>query len=282
MKEMETLLDGFVFLEGPRWHDGRLYFSDMWGHAVYSASENGDVKKIADVPGRPSGLNFLPDGRLVVVSMADRKLFEISSQGTLIEYADLSGHINSDINDSVVDKSGNIFVGSFGYDLFANEEPKLASMAIVEKNGTVGIAADGLNFPNGAVINPSGDMLICAETFGHSLTAFDLDSNGQLKDRRVWADLGDHTPDGICLDAEGAIWVASFVTGVFLRVQEGGEIVEEISVDGKRAVACNLGGEDGCTLFGITFEGEIEDIGGGEKKARVEVCRVEVPTAFSP
>ncbi len=282
MKQMETLLDGFVFLEGPRWHEGRLFFSDMWGHAVYSASEDGDVKKIAEVPGRPSGLNFLPDGRLIVVSMADRKLFEISKAGSLSEYADLSDIIDSDINDSVVDSAGNIYVGSFGYDLFANEEPKLASMAIVEKNGSVGIAADGLNFPNGAVISPSGDTLICAETFGHCLTAFNMNSTGQLTNRRVWADLGEHTPDGICLDAEGAIWVASFVTGVFLRVQEGGKITEEISVHGKRAVACNLGGADGCTLFGITFEGEIEDIGGEAKKARVEICRVEVPTASSP
>ena len=282
MKKLETLTDGFVFLEGPRWREDLLYFSDMWGHAVYATSEQGDVKKLADVPGRPSGLNFLPDGRLVVVSMADRKLLEITEGGALTEYADLSGIVDSDINDSVVDQHGNIFIGNFGYDLFSGGEPKLATMVLVKKDGQSSVAAEGLNFPNGTVITRDGNTLICAETFGHCLTAFDLDSEGRLKNKRVWADLGEHTPDGICLDAEGAIWVSSFVTGVFLRVQEGGNISEEITVEGKRAVACNLGGQNGNTFFAITFEGEIEDIGGEGKKARIEVCQVEVPTAFSP
>ena len=282
MKKMETLLDGFVFLEGPRWKEDRLYFSDMWGHAVYATSETGDCQKLADVPGRPSGLNFLPDGRLIVVSMADRKLLEITSTGSLKEYADLSGIVDSDINDSVADSYGNIFVGNFGYDLLSGDDPKLATIVKVSENGKGTVAAEQLNFPNGTVITSDGNTLICAETFGHCLTAFDLDSEGRLSNKRVWADLGEHTPDGICLDAEGAVWVASFVTGFFLRVQAGGKILEKIHVEGKRAVACNLGGRNGATLFGLTFEGEIEDVGSGGKNSRIEVCAVEVPTAFSP
>ncbi len=281
-KTLSVLAEGFVFLEGPRWRDDRLYVSDMWGHAIHTVTASGNTTKIADVPNRPSGLNFLPDGRLVAVSMADRKLVVVGGDGSLSDYADISQLAGGDINDSVVDAAGNIYVGNFGYDLFSGEEAKLASMVRVAPDGTVAVVAEELNFPNGAVITDTGTM-ICAETFASQLTAFDLGPDGSLTNRRVWASLGDHTPDGICLDQEGAIWVSSFGAGEFLRVTEGGKIVETIAADdGKRAVACNLGGADGRTLFALTFEGEIEDISAGGKKARIEVCTVDVPGAGSP
>lgn len=280
-RTLEVLADGFCFLEGPRWHAGRLWFSDMWDHRVYSMSASGERELVVEVPGRPSGLSFLPDGRLVVVSMADRTLY-LADGGTLTPYADLSGLAAADINDSVVDGAGNIFVGNFGYDLFSDAEPALANLVRVAPDGNAVIAAEDMNFPNGSVITPDGGTLICAETFANCLTAFSLGADGSLSGRRVWAELGEHTPDGICLDREGAVWVSSFGAGEFLRVTEGGNIVESIAAGDKRAVACNLGGDDGRTLFALTFEGEIEDIASGARKARIECCTVDVPGAGSP
>ena len=281
VKKLETLADGFNFLEGPRWYQQNLWVSDMWSHAVYKVSEEGITEKAASIPERPSGLNFLPDGRLVVVSMADRRLMEVSSDGQCSEYADLSGFSISDINDSVVDIEGNIFVGNFGYDMLGGEDPKDGSIFRVDATGEVTIAAESMKFPNGTVVTADGRTLICSETFGSVLTAFDL-QGGLLTNRRVWADLGEHLPDGICLDQEGCIWVSSFAAETFLRVKEGGEIVDAIASPGKKAIACNLGGQNGRKLFALTFEGEIEDVANSEGGARIEVCEVEVPGAGSP
>lgn len=279
---LKILAEGFVFLEGPRWHDGRLYFSDMWGHAIHAMTEAGAVTRVAEVPNRPSGLCFMPDGSLVTVSMADRKLMRVGSDGTLSQYADLSALAPADINDTVVDSAGNVYVGHFGYDIFVGEEAKLASLILVTPDGRSRVCAPDMNFPNGAVITKDGRTLICAETFASVLTAFDRAGDGTLSNRRVWANLGDEHPDGICLDAEGAIWVSCFTSGQFIRVQQGGKITERIATPGKRAVACNLGGADGRTLFGLTYKGEISDIASGAREARIEVCKVEVPAAGSP
>jgi len=279
---LEVLADGFVFLEGPRWHGERLWFSDMWGHTVHAITATGACETIATVPTRPSGLNFLPDGRLIVVSMADRKLLEVTSQGELKEYADLTGLAAADINDSVVDAAGNIYVGNFGYDLFSGAEAALANLVKVAPDRTLTVAATDMNFPNGAVITPDGGTLVCAETFAHCLTAFDRAADGSLSGRRVWADLGERTPDGICLDEAGGIWVASFLTDEFVRVVDGGRVTHVIPCAGRRAVACNLGGSDGRTLFALTYEGAIEDIASGDRNARIETCRVEVPGSGSP
>ncbi|MEE2983749.1 MAG: SMP-30/gluconolactonase/LRE family protein [Pseudomonadota bacterium] len=280
--ELETLAEGFVFLEGPRWHDGKLWVSDMWGHTIYTLTEAGERTVIAEIPERPSGLNFLPDGTLVVVSMADRKLVKVDGKGVLSDYADLSSLVSADINDSIVDGDGNIYVGNFGFDLMNGADPALANLVLVTPKRAIRIAASDMNFPNGTVITGDGKTLICAETFGNVLTAFDRAGDGRLTNRRVWADLGERTPDGICLDQEGAIWVACFMSGEFIRVMEGGDVSHRIEVPGKRAVACNLGGADGRTLFALTYEGEIEEVASGAKKARVETCRVEVPGAGSP
>lgn len=280
--KLESLADGFIFLEGPRWHDGRLWLSDMRGETVYTLTEAGKRTKVASFPKHPSGINFLPDGRVVIVSMQDRKLVEVAADGKQKEYADLSTMVSYDINDTVCDANGNIYVGNFGYDLLAGEAPKTAELIMVSMSGQKKVVASGLEFPNGAVITPDGGTLIIAETFGHKLTAFDRAADGTLSNRRVWAALGERTPDGICLDAEGAVWVSSFVTGEFVRVLPDGSIGDVITTPGKRAVACNLGGADGRTLFGLTFAGELADLGSGKALAAVEVCRVEVAAAGSP
>ena len=280
--KLEMLADGFIFLEGPRWHDNQLWLSDMRGETVYTLSEAGKRSKVASFPKHPSGINFLPDGRVVIVSMQDRKLMQVEAGGKLSEYADLSTMVSYDINDSVCDASGNIYVGNFGYDLLAGEAPKTADLIMVAMSGQSKVVASGLEFPNGAVITPDGRTLIIAETFGHKLSAFDRAADGSLSNRRVWAHLGERTPDGICLDAEGAVWVSSFVTSEFVRVLPDGSIGDSIVTPGKRAVACNLGGADGRTLFGLTFAGELADLGSGKPLAAVEVCRVEVAAAGSP
>lgn len=279
---LETLADDFVFLEGPRWHGGQLWLSDMWAHTVYTLSESGKRTKVATMPERPSGINFLPDGRVVIVSMADRRLKLVAPDGALSTYADLSGLVEHDINDTVCDRDGNIYVGNFGYDLLNHAEPKTAELIMVTPTGQCKVVADGLEFPNGAVITPDGGTLIIAETFGHKLTAFNRAADGSLSGRRVWAALGERTPDGICLDASGAVWVSSFMTGEFVRVAEGGEVLDVIATGEKRAVACNLGGADGRTFFGLTFDGALEDVASGKRLARVEVCRVPVGAAGSP
>ncbi|MEQ8232003.1 MAG: SMP-30/gluconolactonase/LRE family protein [Gammaproteobacteria bacterium] len=280
--KLEPFADGFVFLEGPRWHEGRLWLSDMWGFTVYALDANGGRETIATVPNRPSGLAFLPDGRRLVVSMADRRLLQIGADGALSEFADLSAYAAADVNDCVTDALGNVYVGNFGYDLFNEAEPALADLVKVAPDGSMSVAAEGLSFPNGAVITPDGGTFIVAETFGHCLTAYDRAADGSLTRRREWAALGERTPDGICLDAAGGIWVASFMTDEFLRVEEGGKVTHVVPCAGRRAVACNLGGDDGRTLFALTYEGEIADMASGAKNARVEICRVDAASAGSP
>lgn len=280
--KLETLADGFVFLEGPRWHDNRLWLSDMWGNTVYTLTAAGKRTTVARLPNRPSGISFLPDGRMVVVSMTDRKLMQVDGSGNLSTYVDLTPYVSHDINDSVADQQGNIYVGNFGYDLLNHADPKTADLIMVTAKREIRVVARDLNFPNGTVITPDGRTLIIAETFASVLTAFDRAEDGSLSNRRIWAELGQRTPDGMCLDQAGAIWVSSFVTGEFVRVLPNGTIAEVIPCPGKRAVACNLGGDDGRTLFALTFAGELADIASGQQLARVEVCRVEVPGAGSP
>lgn len=278
----EILAEGFCFLEGPRWHDGRLWFSDMVEGSVYAMTERGEVTKVTHLPGKPSGLNFLSDGRLVAVSMNDRCLKHVDETGALSTYCRLEDLVTGVPNDSVVDTVGNIYVGNFGFDLAAGEAPKPANLVKVATDGSAMVVAEDMMFPNGTVITTDGQTLICAETFASRLTAFTRAEDGTLSGRRVWADLGSHNPDGICLDAEGAVWVSSVEAGVYLRVAEGGDILQELRPNGARAVACNLGGADGRTLFALSFDGTMSEMWQGVPKARVEMCRVDVPGAGSP
>ena len=182
----------------------------------------------------------------------------------------------------VMDAQGRCYVGNFGYNLLSGEEPKMAKLVLVETNGSTRVVAEGLNFPNGAVIMNGGRTLVVAETFGNCLTAFDIAADGGLTNRRVFAAMGEHTPDGICLDVDGGIWVASFMTSVFLRVKDGGEVTDTIEVPGRRAVACQLGGDDGKTLFCLTYDGTIEDLHQAKAAGALETVRVQHAAAGSP
>lgn len=276
----KLLADGFVFLEGPRWHQGRLWVSDMWGFKAYAVGTDGSRELLFDLPERPSGLGFLPDGTPLVVSMANRKLLKLVG-GKLELHADLNSLVKADVNDMVVDAQGRAYVGNFGYDLLGGEAARPAELVRVDPDGSARQVADGLNFPNGAVII-DGHTLVVAETFGNVLTAFDLAADGTLSNRRTWAALGERTPDGICLDQGGGIWVASFMTGEFIRVTEGGTVTDIVPVPGKAAVACQLGGADGKTLFCLTYAGTIEDLHQRKAAAAIETVQVAVAAAGSP
>jgi sugar lactone lactonase YvrE len=278
----ETILEGIVFPEGPRWHDGDLWFSDMHAHRVMKMSPQGRAEVVVEVPTRPSGLGFDGQGRLLVVSMTDRKLLRFDD-GRKTELADLSPFCGGDANDMVVDGHGRAYVGNFGFDLFAGGgEPRPTNLVLVLADGSARVVASDLVFPNGTVITPDGRTLIVAESFASRLTAFDVADDGSLSGRRIFAALGERTPDGICLDAEGAVWVSCFGQDEFVRVLDGGEITHRIPVSGRRAVACMLGGADRRTLYLLTAETSVEELAEGKSKGRIETARVEVPGAGWP
>ena len=270
-----------VFGEGPRWRDGKLWFSDIHGERVFTIDPTGKLETVVSVPARPSGLGFDPNGKLLIVSMRDRRLLRLEN-GRLELVSDMSALMAGDANDMVVDVDGRAFIGNFGFDLFAGAEPRPSNVVAVEPDGRARVVAEDLSFPNGAVITPDRKSLIIAETFAGVLTAFNLKSDGSLTGRRFFAHLGDRQPDGICLDAEGAVWVSCFGQDEFIRVWEGGEIAARVAVPGRRAVACALGGEDRRTLFMLTAETTLEELQQGKSKGRVETARVDVPGTGSP
>lgn len=236
------LADGLTFPEGPRWHQGCLWFSDFYSGAVYSLDLQGKLERQFEVPGQPSGLGWLPDGDLLVVSMRERKLLR-GHDGVLSEYADLSQLAPGYCNDMLVDGHGNAYVGNFGFDIAAGEEARATDLLLVRPGGLVEPAAEGLWFPNGTVLTRDSAGLVVAETFANRLTAFDLGEDGSLANRRVWAGLGDYLPDGICMDADGGIWVAVLMSQAIIRVEEGGHISHRIPLE-RDSYACALGGDE--------------------------------------
>ncbi len=277
-----VLLEGLVFPECPRWHEGKLWFSDMHAYKVQTVDPNGRLETIASVAERPGGLGFLPDGRLMVVSMRDRRLLRLEAEG-LCEIADLSDLANGNLNDMVVDAEGRAYIGNFGYDYDSDPMSlRPTNVILVTPDGQARSVADGLIFPNGIVISPDGGTLIVAETFASRLTAFTVESDGSLTDRRSFVELKGPFPDGICLDAEGAVWIGSPSTSEFLRVIEGGTVTHRVPVPGKWAVACMLGESDRLTLFLCTAETTPQDLAKGKSKGWIEVVRVEVPGAGRP
>jgi sugar lactone lactonase YvrE len=281
MNKPEVLLDGLMFPEGPRWHEERLWFSDMHAGLVRTVDMNGNADVIATVPHSPSGLGWLPDGRLLVVSMLDRRLLRLDDGG-LTEAADLSRLASFHCNDMVVDDQGRAYIGNFGFDLTAQAPFSPAEIILVHPDGQALVAAEEMAFPNGSVITPDGSTLIVAETFGARLTAFDIKTDGSLGNRRVWAEVEGAFPDGICLDAEGGIWVASPAgqTGV-MRVCEGGEITHRFDV-ATQAYACMLGGPQRKTLFMLTAETINPDGARAKSSGRIEMVPVDIPGAGMP
>ncbi len=279
-REGRLVLDGLVFPEGPRWFEGRLWFSDMHAHEVVAVTPEGERETIVEVPNQPSGLGFLPDGRLLVVSMTDRKLLRLDPDG-LWEVADVSELAPFHCNDMVVDAEGHAYIGNFGFDLMAGDPPKATTLVHVTPDGEASVVADEMQFPNGAVITPDGGALIVAESWGQRLTAFDIEADRTLSNRRVWADLG-FPPDGICLDADGAMWVAVPTNpGALVRVAEGGDVLERIEVSDMGVYACMLGGEGRRTLFSLEAPTSNPQPG-DPRRGRIRAFDVEVGGAGLP
>lgn len=296
MREISTVLDGLSYLECPRWHDGRIWVSDFYTHQVLSAREDGsDLRVEAEVPGQPSGLGWLPDGRLLVISQHDNRLLRREPDGSLVTHADLSAHVTGEPNDMVVDEEGRAFLGNFGFDLMAGAPVAPTVLLRVDPDGAVSQVADDMWFPNGSVITDDGVLLV-DESFGNRITAFDVGPDGSLANRRVWASFGALptdldlqaalaqlavAPDGCGLDAEGALWIADALGGRVLRIREGGDVLEELPV-GTGVFACMLGGNDGRTLFLCSAPDFDRTARSAAREARLLSCRVDVPHAGLP
>jgi sugar lactone lactonase YvrE len=284
MGALETLVDGLDFGEGPRWHDNRLFYSDFFQGSVFTVTADGVRERLCDVPGQPSGLGWLPDGRMLVVSMLEERVYRLEADGALVVHSDLSD-LATHCNDMVVSANGTAYVGHFGFEFFGREHyaRRPSSIVGVHPNGQSWTAAEGIEFPNGCVITADGRTLIVGETAGRRYTAFPIDRDGSLRGehRRVWAEVPGTAPDGCTLDAGGGIWFADATQGRVLRVVEGGEITDTIATP-MRAFACALGGADGRTLFIVCAPSTSEAKRKGKGEGAIYVTTVDIPHAGLP
>ena len=248
MPEPHVLMTDLVFGESPRWHDNRLWLSDMGAGEVIAVDLDGKSEIVARVLTGVSGIGFLPDGRLLIVAVRDGLLVRREPDGALVTQADLSGLSRFPWGDMVVDGRGNAYVNELGFDFGVGAAFALGTLALVTPDGIVRQVADGFAFPNGMVVTPDNATLIIAESYAERLTAFDIAADGSLSNRRIWASLPDAHPDGLCLDVEGAIWYADVPARRCVRVREGGEALQTIELD-RGCFACALGGADRRTLF---------------------------------
>jgi sugar lactone lactonase YvrE len=297
-RRLSTLLEGGHFFEAPRWREGRWWVSDFYRHAVLAVTPGGREEQVLEVEGQPSGLGWLPDGSLLVVSMRDHRLLRRSPSGEVVLHADVSGHCGGLLNDMVVDAHGRAYVGDFGFDLMAGADPRPTGLLRVDADGRSAPVARDLLFPNGSVITPDGSTLIVGETLGCRYTAFRIETDGSLTDRRVWAQLAPTpelgsvaetlprvavAPDGCCLDAEGHVWAADALGARCIRVAPGGGVVEEIRApDGLGTYACMLGGEDGRTLLICAAPDFQEQARRHLREAVLLTVRVDAPHAGLP
>lgn len=290
MTQARVVAEGLCFGEGPRWHDGRLWFSDFYDHAVKSLGAEGDIRVELRLDDQPSGLGWLPDGRLLVVAMRARTVLRMDSDGMAV-HADLGDIAVHMANDMVVSAEGRAYVGNFGFDLDRELESRgvehvladhpTARLARVDADGSVHVAAVGLHFPNGSVITPDGRTLIVAETLSACLTAFDIGADGSLSDRRIWASLAGRAPDGICLDEDGNMWVANAVAPECVLVAPGGEVLRVVETN-QPCFACMLGGEGGRTLFMLTAPSSVSRIVSQSRDGNILALEVEAGHAGRP
>jgi len=249
--ELRILMGGLAFPESPRWHDDRLWFSDWGAHEVIAVDLEGTSEVVVRVPSFPMCIDRLPDGRLLIVSSNDGLLLRKEPGGSLVTHADLTGLSDHAWNDIVVDGRGNAYVNNIGFEFGGEFAPGI--LALVTPDGSARQVAEGVAFPNGMAVTPDNSTLIVAESYGNKLTAFEIAADGSLSNRRLWADLQGGAPDGICLDAENAIWYGDVPNKRCVRVREGGEVLQTIHLD-RGCFACTLGGPDGRTLFLMTNE----------------------------
>jgi sugar lactone lactonase YvrE len=281
MPEQHILMTGLAFGESPRWHDDRLWLSDMGTHEVVAIDLNGTSEVIARVPGMPMGTGWLPDGRMLIVSSRDGLLLRREPDGSLVTHADLTDLGEHPWSDMVVDGRGNAYVGNIGFD-FPAGEVTTGSVALVRPDGSARQVADAVSFPNGMAVTPDNSTLILAESYANRLTAFDVAADGSLSNRRVWATLDGGFPDGICLDAENAVWYGDVPNKRCVRVREGGKVLQTIELD-RGCFACALGGVDGRTLFLMAAEWSgPASMMNGPRTGRVLTVEAPAPGTGSP
>ncbi len=290
--EARVLREGLTFGEGPRWHDGRLWYSDFYRHAIFSTDEEGANERLeVSVPNQPSGLGWLPDGDLLYVSMTDQVVMR-RHDGTSSLFCDISPYCGFWANEMIVSASGFAYVGSFGFDLdimlreigpagMMAAPPPTTNLVVLDPTGGVAQVIPDMAFPNGTVITPDGATLIVGETIKFRLSAFDVASDGTLSNRRVWAQLDFVATDGLCLDSDGQIWVANALARQCLRVKEGGEITGVVETS-DYAFACMLGGTDRTRLFVMTAPTSDRFKIADAFIGKIEAADVEVPGAGLP
>ena len=278
--ELPLLLDGLSFPESPRWHDDRLWVSDWGAGEVIAVDLEGRKEVVARLQSFPMCIDHLPDGRLLIVSSSDGRLLRREPDGSLVTHADLSGLEDHPWNDIVVDGRGNAYVNNIGFD-FPDGEVRPGIVALITPDGVARQVADDVAFPNGMVVTPDNSTLIVAESYGKQLSAFDIAADGSLANRRIWAKVDDH-PDGICLDAEGAIWYGDVGNKHCVRVREGGEVLQTIRLD-RGCFACILGGPGRGTLFLVANEwGGPDAMAARERAGRVLTAQAPAPGAGWP
>ena len=273
MPDSSTLLTGIAFPESPRWHEGRLWFSDWVAHEVIALDATGESEVIAELDTFPFSIDWLPDGQMLIT--AGRELLRLEPDGSLTTHADLSDLAEYGLNEIVVDGRGNAYVNGAGFDLMGGGEPAPGMVILLRLDGSLERVADGVAFPNGMAVTPDGSTLIVADSYGRELIGFDIAADATLSNRRTWAALGDGVPDGICLDAEGAVWYADVPNRRCVRVAEGGESLASVELD-RGCFACMLGGTDGRTLFVMAQEWAGPEAIGREPRTG-QVASVEAP-----
>lgn len=284
----EPFLTDLFFGECPRWHEGRLWYSDFFDRKVFSASPDGERRVEVDFDGEPAGLGWLPDGRLLINSRHDRAVMRREPDGTIVHHGSLEPWATWHANDMVVAANGQAYAGNFGFDLDGLYEGRVtgsdiapASLVRVDPDGTSCEAAADLAFPNGTVISEDGATLIIAESMGGRLTAFDRAADGTLSNRRVWATLQGIAPDGICLCADGSVWVANAAAHECVRVAEGGAVLERV-VTSMNCYACMLGDDDRRTLYLVTAVDSHDAKARAARNGAIERVRTDVPGAGLP
>jgi sugar lactone lactonase YvrE len=296
--KLEQLVDGGGFFEGPRWRDGRWWVADFYRHVVLTVEPDGTTEEVLTVEQQPSGLGWMADGSLLVVSMRDHRLLRRTPDGEVSVHADVSQHCGGHLNDMVVDGEGRAYVGNFGFDLMGGADPAATVLIRVDPDGSATVAAEDMRFPNGSLITPDGKTLIVGETAGACYTAFTIGGDGSLSDRRVWGQMGfapelgpleetipqlEYAPDGCTLDADEHIWSADAVGARCCRIAPGGEIVDEIRApEGLGIFACMLGGDDGRTLLLCAAPDFQEALRSQAREAVLFTTTVEVPHAGLP
>ena len=277
----DPLTDAIRFGESPRWHDGRLWFSDVHDYKLKTLDLDGTLRTVARAPGRPAGLGFMPDGRGLLATALDQKLWWVSGRGELTLAVDLAGIAEGPLNDMVVDGRGRAYVGDVGFNMAAGESPKPGQVILFTPDGGARVVAQKVMFPNGCAVSADGARYLVAETFADHVSEFAIADHGLLGDRKVFAEL-DSPPDGLCLDADGGVWVAQPLSGRYLHLDAVGAIDRELPSAAPFAVTCVLGGPARTTLFMSSADTDLERLGSGDTTGRIDAVEVAVPGAGWP